>query len=600
MGQRAPRIEDYALIGDMDCAALVARDGGIDWWCAPRFDSNAAFSALLGGDAHGTYRIGPRAPIARARRRYLDDALVLETELETDGGAVRITDCMPPRRRDPTIVRLVEGLRGEVPVELTLAPRFEYGRLIPWVSGEGKVHRLIAGPDALLFVAETAVERDQGALRSRFTARAGTAAGFVLTWYPSHEDPPASVDAREAIARTVAHWRSWVGRCAYDGPWREAVTRSLITLKALTYEPTGGLVAAATTSLPEWPGGVRNWDYRYCWLRDATFTLYALMSSGYVAEAAAWRDWLLRAIAGDPRQMQILYGVGGERRITEQVIDWLPGFAGARPVRVGNAAEQQLQLDVYGEIMDCLHQARRAGIPPSEEAWLMQRALIEHLERCWREPDEGIWEVRSGRHQLTWSKVQVWVAFDRAVRAVERRGFEGPVERWRALRDEVHAEVCRRGFNRERDTFTMTYDGTEPDAALLLIPQVGFLPPSDPRVVGTVAAVERALIRDGFVSRYDTRTISDGLPPGEGTFIACSFWLVDALSMLGRVAEAHRLFERLLAIRNDVGLLSEEYDPRSRRLLGNFPQAYSHVALIDSAHQLSRRPGPADERGGGD
>ncbi|HVF04706.1 MAG TPA: glycoside hydrolase family 15 protein [Frankiaceae bacterium] len=582
-------IEDYAVVGDTMTAALVGRDGSIDWLCLPRFDSGACFARLLGTEDNGRWQLRPADAVTATRRRYLPGTLVLETEYDTADGCVRVLDFMPVRGEHADLVRIVEGVRGAVRMTLELVVRFDYGRTTPWARRiDGGVLSLVAGPDALYL--HTPVETHGENLRTvgEFVVRAGERVPFTLVWSPSHEPPPVPPDPDESLADTVTYWTEWSGRCGYDGEWADAVQRSLITLKALTYAPTGGIVAAATTSLPEHVGGVRNWDYRYCWLRDATFTLQSLMVAGYTEEAAAWRDWLLRAVAGVPDELQTMYGAAGERRLPEWEVPWLAGYEGSRPVRVGNAAVDQFQLDVYGEVMDALHQVRRAGIAHATEAWAFQRELLRFLATAWREPDEGIWEVRGPRRHFTHSKVMAWVAFDRAVKAVESFGREGPVDEWRTLRDEVHADVCANGYDAERGTFVQHYGATEVDAALLLIPLVGFLPASDPRVAGTVAAIQRDLCDGGLVHRYRTHATEDGLPPGEGAFLACSFWLVDNLVLAGRRDEAVELFERLVALSNDVGLLSEEYDPRAGRQLGNFPQAFSHVALVNSAHLLSR------------
>jgi GH15 family glucan-1,4-alpha-glucosidase len=590
-------IEDYAILGDTQTAALVSRAGSIDWMCLPRFDSPACFAALLGDPAHGRWLLAPVADDVRVERRYRPGTLVLETELVTPDGTARVIDCMPPRERSPDLVRVVEGVAGEVKLTMELVVRFDYGSIVPWVSrsDDGRL-RMIAGADALILQSGVEVRGEGLTTVAEFTVRAGERIGFVLSWHRSHEPPPASTDPIAAVEDTAAWWSSWSDRCSYRGPWREAVLSSLVVLKALTHAPTGGIVAAATTSLPEWPGGVRNWDYRFCWLRDATFTLYALMTAGYTGEAMAWRDWLLRAVAGDPSKLQIMYGVGGERRLVELTLDWLPGYGGARPVRIGNAAVHQLQLDVYGEVLDALHQARSAGLDPEPVSWNLQRSMLEFLEGAWRRPDEGLWEVRGPRQHFTHSKIMAWVAFDRAVKSVEKFKLDGPVDRWLALRDEIHADVCAHAWDPTQGAFMQYYGAPHLDASLLQIPQVGFLPAHDPRVVGTVAAIERELLRDGLVCRYPTEG-QDGLPPGEGRFLACSFWLADCYALMGRTADANRLFERLLALRNDVGLLSEEYDPVAHRMLGNFPQAFSHVGLVNTAFNLtSGQPAPAGER----
>jgi GH15 family glucan-1,4-alpha-glucosidase len=591
------RIEDYAIVGDTQTAALVGSDGSIDWMCLPRFDSPACFAALLGDASHGRWSIAPAACDVRVRRSYRPGTLVLETEFTTPQGRVRLIDCMPLRQSTPDIVRIVEGIDGEVPMTMELVVRFDYGSIVPWVRRreDGRLGA-IAGGDALVLQSDVEVRGEGLTTVAEFSVRPGQRVAFVLSWHPSHEPAPSIIDANEAVEDTETWWRSWSHRCCYHGPWDEAVTSSLVTLKGLTHAPTGGIVAAVTTSLPEWPGGVRNWDYRFCWLRDATFTLYALMTAGYAEEATAWRDWLLRAVAGDPSKLQIMYGVAGERRLTELTLDWLPGYGGAQPVRTGNAAVHQLQLDVYGEVMDALHQSRRAGLDPEPASWRLQRAMLEFLEGAWCRPDEGLWEVRGPRQHFTHSKMMAWVAFDRAVKSVECYGLEGPIEHWRTLRDEIHADVCTHAWDPTRGAFMQHYGAPHLDASLLQMPQVGFLPASDPRVVGTVAAIERELLHDGLVRRYATEG-QDGLPPGEGVFVACSFWLVDCYAMMGRMHEAERLFARLLAIRNDVGLLAEEYDPVSGRMLGNFPQAFSHVGLVNSANNLTAgQRGPADDR----
>ena len=592
----AQRIEDYGLVGDTHTAALIGRDGSVDWLCLPRFDSGACFAALLGDERHGRWALAPAGSVRRVSRRYRPGTLVLETDFETEDGSIRIVDCMPPRQRHPNLVRIVEGLAGRVAVRMELVVRFEYGSVVPWVSRRRGRLSAVAGPDALTLRSPAELRGEDLKTVAEFTVAAGESVPFVLTWHESVARAPRAPDAHGAVADTEKWWREWSSRCSYEGEWREAVERSLIVLKALTYAPTGGIVAAATTSLPEQLGGVRNWDYRYCWVRDATFALYALMTAGYTEEARAWRDWLVRAVAGRPEQMQIMYGVAGERRLTELELDWLPGYEGSAPVRIGNGAAQQYQLDVYGELMDSLHQARRAGIPSHPTAWHVQRVLLDFLETGWREPDEGIWEVRGPRRHFTHSKVMAWVALDRAVKATDRSGLSGPVERWRGLRDEIHAEVCGEGYDAERMTFTQYYGSSEVDASLLMIPLVGFLPPGDPRVAGTVATVQRELLHEGFVRRYSTSTDVDGLPSGEAAFLTCTFWLADNLALLGRRQEARQLFERILDLRNDLGLLSEEFDPAARRLVGNFPQALSHVGLVNTAFNLTTRRGPAEHR----
>jgi len=588
-------IEDYALIGDTHTAGLVSREGSIDWLCLPRFDSPACFAALIGDEGNGRWLLAPAGPVRETRRRYQGDTLVLETEHHTDEGVVRVVDCMPPRQQDPDVARVVEGVRGRVPMRMELTIRFDYGSIVPWVRQvEGALHA-IAGPDSVWLRTPVPVHGENLTTVAEFTIAEGERVPFMLTWHASHRRAPRRIDPVRAVDDSEAWWGEWASRISYEGGWQDAVIRSLLTLKALTYAPTGGIVAAPTTSLPEALGGVRNWDYRYCWLRDSTFTLYALMLAGLADEAKAWREWLLRAVAGQPKQMQILYGVAGERRISEQELPWLAGYQGSRPVRVGNAAVEQFQLDVYGEVMDTLHLGRRIGLESDDLAWDLQRALLEFLEDHWRDPDEGIWEIRGPRRQFTHSKVMAWVALDRAVKAVELAGLEGPVDRWRALRREIHEEVCRNGYDAEHDTFVQYYGGKQVDASLLLIPLVGFLPASDPRMKATVAAIQRELMVDGLVHRYHPEGSEkvDGLPPGEGTFLACTFWLADNLAMMGRRDEACAIFERLLSLRNDVGLLAEQYDPHDGRQLGNFPQAFSHVALVNTARNLSASPGPA-------
>lgn len=592
------RIEDYALIGDTYTAALVGRDGSIDWLCLPRFDSCACFASLLGDQRNGRWRLSPKGEVRQSHRRYRPGTLILETEFETDDGAVRLVDFMPPRGKHLDVVRIVEGLRGQVRMQMELVIRFDYGAVVPWVRNLDGVLSAIGGPDALYLHTPVATRGVQFTTVADFVVSAGKRVPFVLIWHPSHEPPPKPIHPERALKETEAWWLDWSSHCTYEGEWHEQVLRSLITLKALTYAPTGGIVAAPTTSLPETLGGVRNWDYRYCWLRDATFTLYSLMSAGYQQEASAWRDWLLRAVAGDPAQLQIMYGPAGERRLTETELSWLPGYEGSSPVRLGNAAVRQFQLDVYGEVMDTLHQARRVGMPTDESTWALQKHLLEFLETGWKQPDEGIWEVRGPRRHFTHSKVMAWVAVDRAVNAIERFGLPGDRDHWKRLREEIHAEVCEKGYDPNRRTFTQYYGSKELDASLLMIPLVGFLAPDDERVGGTVEAIERELCRDGFVQRYltDESGRVDGLPPGEGAFLGCSFWLADNYWLLGRHQEARRLFERLLSLCNDVGLLSEEYDPQAKRLLGNFPQALSHVSLINTARNLSTGEGPAVQR----
>ena len=579
-------LEDYAILGDTQTVALVSREGSIDWLCCPRFDSPACFAALLGTPEHSRWLLAPEGA-RRSTRRYRGDTLVLETTHETDEGVVRVIDLMPVRGRAPDVVRVVVGVRGRVTVRCELAPRFDYGSQLPWVRRIDGAYQLVARPDALVLRTPAPVERSRSALVGDVVVGAGDRVPFVLTWHPSYEPLPVAIDAEHEIELTESWWREWVSRCTYDGPWRAEVVRSLITLKALSYQPSGGIVAAATTSLPEAIGGVRNWDYRFCWLRDATYTLMALLGAGFEAEAVAWRDWLLRSIAGDPGQAQVMYGVGGERRLDEWEVPWLPGYEGSRPVRVGNAAAGQLQLDVYGEVLDCLHQAGKVVPAEDAAAWDMQRDLLHFLEGAWRQPDRGMWEVRGAPRHFTHSKVMAWVAFDRAVKAVRRQQRPGPLDRWTALRDEVHTEVCARAWDDERQTFTQSYGTRALDASLLHIPLVGFLPPDDARVGGTVQAIERELCDDGLVRRYRTEEADDGLPGAEGAFLACSFWLADVHAARGDVAPAREIFERLLGLCNDVGLLSEQYDPVARRQLGNLPQAYSHVGLVRTALALS-------------
>jgi GH15 family glucan-1,4-alpha-glucosidase len=581
------RIEDYALLGDLQTAALVERNGSIDWLCFPRFDSGACFAALLGTPDNGRWLLAPEHG-GTSSRRYLHDTLVLETTWETDKGAVRVIDFMPPRGVAPDVVRIVEGVRGRVRMRSELVIRFDYGQVVPWVYRVDHSRSAVAGPDGLCFRTSAPTRGENMRTISDFSVDEGERVPFVLTYYPSHSELPDEIDPEVALAETESFWREWHASRHLDFPprWREVVHRSLTVLKALTYAPTGGIVAAATTSLPEQIGGVRNWDYRYCWLRDATLTLLALLGAGHADEAEHWRRWLLRAVAGDPADLQIMYGVAGERRLTELELPWLPGYEGSAPVRVGNAASEQLQIDVYGEVMDALYQARAHGLAYQRNAWSLEKVLLDYLEGAWSEPDDGIWEIRGERRHFVHSKVMAWVAFDRAVRSVETQGLKGPVDRWRTVRDEIQREVCERGFDEELGYFTQSYGSKELDASLLLIPLVGFLPASDNRVRGTVEAVQRELTRDGFLIRYRTEENVDGLPAGEGVFLPCSFWLVDCLELLGKHAEAHELFERLLSVATDLGLLAEEYDPAAGRLLGNFPQAFTHLALVNSAFNV--------------
>jgi GH15 family glucan-1,4-alpha-glucosidase len=590
------RIEDYALIGNTRTAALVGKDGSIDWMCVPRFDSNACFAALLGKHENGHWQLGPARGIAAVRRAYRPGTLVLETEFETADGVVRVIDCMPVWEGRTDVVRIVEGVRGRMPMRMELIMRFCYGTVTPWVRRADDALLATAGPDSLELRTAVPLEGRDFTTIAEFTVAEGQRVPFVMTWFPSHEVRPLPIDAEAALGATVRYWRAWVDHCTYDGRWSDAVHSSLVVLKALTYAPTGGMVAAVTTSLPEQIGGVRNWDYRYCWVRDATFTLYALLLAGYHEEARAWRHWLLRAAAGHPAELQILYGIAGERQLTELTLPWLPGYEGSAPVRVGNAAAVQSQLDIYGELMDALHLARDAGLDADADAWNFQRTLVNFLASNWQRPDSGIWEMRGEPQQFTHSKVMAWVALDRAVKAIETYDVEGPLERWREVRAAIHAEVCEKGVDPARGVFVQRYGSTELDASLLLIPLVGFLPPDDPRIRATIAAIERELVVDGLVLRYRTAHSTDGLPPGEGYFLPCSFWLADNLALCGRHAEADALFERLLALRNDVGMLSEEYDLHNRRALGNTPQALTHVALINTARNLSKRGGPSEHR----
>lgn len=581
-------IEDYAMIGDCRTAALIARDGAIDWLCLPRFDSPACFAALLGTSDNGSWLIAPQEGEPRVRRFYRENTLVLETIFTTQDGEVALIDAMPLGFETSHIIRRIEGRRGSVAMQLRLKLRFDFGASTPWVTrdeaGDGIV--AIAGPHLVTLRGPIRLRGHDQSTVATFTIEAGQSVTFVLSHGPSHLAAPARIDADAALAATTKRWQEWSAECTYRGPWREAVLRSLIVLKALTYEPTGGIVAAPTTSLPEQLGGSRNWDYRFCWLRDATLTLIALMGGGYFKEAQAWRDWLHRSIAGDADELQIMYGVGGERHLLEWEADWLPGYQGAKPVRIGNAASEQLQLDIYGEVMDALHQARAGGLEVPPNAWALQLNMLEHLETIWQQPDDGIWEVRSERRHFVHSKVMAWVAMDRAVQDMEKYHLPGPIDRWRTVRDAIHDEVCIKGFDDSRKSFMQSYGSSFLDASLLLISIVGFLPPEDVRVQGTIAAIEHELIANGFVLRYRTEMGSDGLSPGEGAFLPCSFWLADNYAQQGRVVEAKAMFERLLALRNDVGLLAEEYDPRAKRQVGNYPQAFSHLSLVNTAFNL--------------
>jgi len=586
-------IEDYGLIGDCLSAALVGRNGAIDWLCWPRFDSNACFSALLGDEKHGRWLITAADEDVKITRSYRGDTMILETLFETQSGSFALIDFMPIGEQASSVVRIVEGRSGKPPVCMNLKLRFDYGSSVPWVTRSKDNGLLaVAGPNLVILrtCARVIGEKDLST-SAEFEIAAGERVYFTLSYGASHLPPPQAIDADACLEKTEAYWLDWIKDCEHDGSARDAIVRSLLTLKALIYEPTGGIVAAATTSLPEQLGGERNWDYRYCWIRDATLTLVALMSAGYMTEARNWSTWLMRAIAGSPQDFQIMYGVAGERRLTEYEIAWLPGYEGSHPVRVGNAASSQLQIDVWGELMDAIHLARRGGIMPTENGWAIQLKAMQHLETIWNQPDDGIWEVRSGRQHFTFSKVMAWVAFDRSIRDARHFKLDAPIERWSQLRDEIHRTICERGYNRARGTFTQTFDNDELDASLLMIPIVGFLPVDDPRVTATISAIEKDLLHDGLVLRYRTEYSDDGLPPGEGVFLACSFWLVDTYLLQGRRAEAEDLFKRLLLLRNDLGLLSEEYEPRTKRQVGNFPQAFSHLALVQTALNLhNNRP----------
>jgi GH15 family glucan-1,4-alpha-glucosidase len=593
----ASRIEDYALIGDCQSVALVSKTGSIDWLCLPRFDSDAFFCALLGTDDNGMWRIAPADAVISTSRAYVDGTMVLETSFETAEGKVKLIDFMPQRGNWPDVMRIVVGERGRVPMKMVLRFRFGYGAIVPWVRQREGVLYAIAGPDAVRLVTPIGTRGENLSTVADFTVNAGDRIPFVLTWYASHDPPPPILDADGTLADTLQLWTRWSSRCRHRGTYAPMVKRSLLTLKALTYAPTGAIAAAATTSLPERIGGVRNWDYRFCWLRDATFTLYALLGAGYTDEAAAFREWLLRAIAGDPSQIQVLYGLAGERRLPELELPWLAGYEGSKPVRIGNQASEQLQLDVYGELMDTLHQGRRFQLEADEAGWRLQTNLMEYLEKIWEQPDEGIWEVRGPRRHFTHSKVMAWVALDRAVKTVEEFKLAGPASRWRAVRDQIHASICDNGYDSKLGSFVQFYGSKELDASLLLLPLVGFLPPEDPRIVGTVRAIERNLMRGGFVDRYAPREEVDGLPGGEGAFLPCSFWLADNYVLQGRRDDARELFERLLGLANDVGLLAEEWDPVRCRQLGNFPQAFSHVSLVNTAKNLEAdEDGPALQR----
>jgi GH15 family glucan-1,4-alpha-glucosidase len=592
------KLEDYGFIGDTHTGALVGINGSIDWLCTPRFDSDACFAALLGTEKNGHWQISPWDAIKRVRHSYRGDTLVLETVFETTTGTVRLIDFMPLRGRHHDVVRIVEGMHGRVEMEMNLVIRFDYGMTIPWVKAASHGLTAVAGPSGLVLRADVPTFGEDLSTAARFSVGEGECRSFVLSWYPSNEAPPEPVDARQALDETEKYWRDWSARCTYRGEYREAVIRSLLTLKGLTFASTGGIMAALTTSLPEKLGGVRNWDYRFCWLRDATFTLYSFMQSGYTEEAAAWTNWLLRSVAGDPAQLQIMYGAAGERRLTEVQLPHLAGYENSVPVRIGNAASEQLQLDVYGEVMDAMHLARGMKIESDPASWHLQRHLVDYVEANWNKPDEGIWEIRGPRRDFTHSKVMAWVAVDRAVRGVEEFGLDGPVDRWRQLRDTIHQDVCEKGYHSGRKAFTQFYGSEMLDAALLMIPLVGFLPVSDERVRSTVDLIEKELVVDGFVQRYHPQLSSgvDGLPPGEGSFLPCSFWLVDCLHLMDREQEAREMFQRLLAVRTSLGLISEEYDVARHRLIGNFPQAFTHVGLVNTARNLSAKVGPADHR----
>jgi GH15 family glucan-1,4-alpha-glucosidase len=577
------RIEDYALIGDLQTAALVSRQGSIDWCCFPRFDSGACFAALLGEPRHGRWLLAPAAEVRRSSRRYRSDTLILESVFVSDAGTVRAIDFMPPRGETPDIVRIVEGLDGKVPMRSELVIRYDFGHILPWVSRVDDARVAIAGPDALCYRTPVKVRGENMTTVSEFTVAAGERIPFVLTWFPSHTGLPEKIDPEQALDDAEDFWHDWASVCTHDGDYHDEIHESLLVLKALTYSPTGGIVAAPTTSLPEHIGGVRNWDYRFCWLRDATLTLIAMLNAGYREEAEAWRGWLLRAVAGDPADLQIMYGIAGERRLDEREIEWLPGYEGSKPVRVGNAASKQLQLDVYGDVLEALYQARVHGAPADDKVWSLTRKLLEWLEDGWRNEDSGIWEMRGPARHFTHSKVMAWVAFDRAVRYHEDFGRKGPFDRWRALRDEIRAEILARAWNDEKQAYAQSFDSDRLDASVLLMPLVGFLPATDERFVSTVEAIQRELMYDGLVLRYRTQEAADGLPGDEGVFLPCSFWLADVLALQGKVEEARELFERLLDLRNDVGLLAEEFDPVSGRQLGNFPQAFTHLALVNTA-----------------
>ena len=594
----ASRIEDYALIGDCFTAALVARDGSMDWLCFPRFDSPACFAALIGEPENGRWQIRPSVEIRSTRRRYRGDTLILETEFETDGGAATLIDFIPPRNSTLDAVRIVEGKRGRVPMHMELLIRFDYGSIVPWVRKIERGISALAGPDTVYCRSDVEMQGRDLSTVADFEVSEGQSISFTLTWCRTHSSPPKERSWKDNLERTEKWWNEWASRCTYRGDWRDAVMRSLLTLKALIYLPTGGMVAAPTTSLPEKLGGVRNWDYRYCWVRDATFTVYALIAGGYHEEAKEWREWLVRAVAGTPSELQIMYGVAGERRLTELELDWLSGYEKSKPVRIGNAAHQQRQLDVYGEIMDVLQVAWRSGLPPNDDTWRVQSALLDYLEGGWKDPDDGIWEMRGPRRQFTHSKVMAWVAMDRAVNAAERFGLPGDIDKWRQVRDQIHGEVCRFGFDPNLNSFVQYYGSKDPDASLLMLPIVGFLEASDPRMIGTVKLIEQELLEEGFIRRYPSKRDLDGLPPGEGAFLLCTFWYADVLALQGKRKQATEILERLLDLRNDVGLLAEQYDIAGKRMLGNFPQAFSHVGLINTIRNVTAAGGPAEHRSG--
>ncbi len=584
------------MIGDCHTAALVGSDGSIDWLCIPMFDSPACFAALLGNSKNGRWLLAPADPPKKVTRRYRGDSLILETEYETETGAVTVIDCMPPRTREPDLVRMVVGTRGSVKMRMELVIRFDYGWVVPWVQQTKDGIRATAGPDTLVLSTPVELRGEELTTVADFTVSAGERVPFTLLWHASHESTPAIPDAEEAIRTTEAWWKEWSSQCKYDGQWRDAVMRSLVVLKGLTFAPTGGIVAAPTMSLPEKIGGGKNWDYRFCWLRDATFTVYALLNAGYQLEAKEFRDWLVRAVAGLPGELQIAYNILGVRRLTELELDWLSGYENSKPVRVGNAAWNQFQLDVYGEVLDMMYLSRRRGLPESGEVWAVEKAILKFLEDAWQRPDDGIWETRGPRVPITHSRVMAWVAFDRALKAVEHFGCDGPAEKWRAIRDRIHAEVCEQGFNTQLNSFVQTYGSDQLDGSLLMIPLVGFLEKDDPRLAGTVDAIQERMMYKGFVYRHPSPSGEEGLAEKEGSFLACSFWMVDCLELLGRHDEAVKLFERLLSVRNDLGLLAEQYDPLARRQLGNFPQAFSHIGVVNSARNLSMEHGPAKDR----